>query len=141
MGRNSERLYNDISYSSNYVQIGGDLFMKNSMKKIMTRLFLVLPPLVGIISFGIDKAYVAEDTVSITLNKKAVDTQPAEIQNTGEAMREFDQYDAVKGAEFIDYNITTAFWQAYNTAPNGKTAPTEVEQKAALKSNLPNKLF
>lgn len=64
--------------------------MSNRLKRVFVSLMMVVPMITAMVGFGMDKTYAAEDTVSITLNKKAVDTYPTEIQNTGEAMGEFD---------------------------------------------------
>lgn len=106
-------------------------------KKIWMSLMLILPVITGMLTVGGANISALEtDSVEITLNKKAFDSDEAmqNIQNTGVAMPEFDKAKPLPGVGFTAYNVTEEFGKAYKEALNTNSAPSADEQKKAMEA-------
>ena len=90
------------------------------MKHVKKALGLMLALVLTMSSFLGTGALTVEaaSNVDITLHKKKFDTQPAEIQNTGEEMTEFATAKGFPGVEFKVYDVTAEFYAVLATAEN-----------------------
>lgn len=108
------------------------------MKKL-TKIISVLALLFGLFAalgsgmIEMAQADVPED-VSVTLHKKKMTALPAElIQNTGEAMPYFNQYDDMPNVEFTVYDVTDQF---YTLRAGGDSVETAMGKVAANPSGI-----
>lgn len=90
------------------------------LKKLRTLISLLILALPVMLNVGFaESVFAAEGAAQVTLHKKKMTSFPAEdIQNTGQTMPEFDQYQGLAGIEFKVYDVTSDF---YHHRAAGKT--------------------
>lgn len=124
------------------------------LTKILGVLTLLFSLFAGLGSIAMETAF-AQETATVTLHKKKMTELPDLIQNTGEEMAHFDQYeDYEMGAEFNVYDVTDRFYaeratgktveeafEAINNTPTGATAIRNgvTDNNGELIFNLPKK--
>lgn len=78
---------------------------------VLVALLLMIPAMTGLVSST--QTHAASDNATIILHKKKMTTLPdPTIQNTGNEMPEFDQYDGLGDVEFKIYDVTVAYYAA-----------------------------
>lgn len=89
--------------------------MKRKVAGLLTVIVCLLPLITGVFGFGGAAQAAEEGKVDVTLHKKKMDQFPtADIENTGELMEEFNQYEGLPGVTFEAWDITADFYAALN---------------------------
>ena len=76
--------------------------MIKKIVKVLLTVLLIVPSIAGLIGGGI-AGYGEElppEKASVTVHKKKMNSSVGPIQNTGDIMNEFDQYDGLENVEF-----------------------------------------
>lgn len=106
------------------------------MTGLLAVIAFLLPLIMGMFGFG-ETSYADaptdEQKVKVTLHKKKMDQFPTEdVQNTGEEMSEFNQYEGLPGVTFKAWDISDDFYDQLN-AKVSATAPAAEYADAAKK--------
>lgn len=102
---------------------------KGKIFSLLTTILCLVPLFVGLLGMG-EEASAAIEKVNVTLHKKKMDEFPTGgVQNTGEVMSEFNNYDPLPGVEFTVYDITNAFYTALNAELTGNESTEEYAAK------------
>lgn len=116
---------------------------RKRMTGLLAVIAFLLPLITGMFGFG-ETSYADaptdEQKVNVTLHKKKMDQFPTEdIQNTGEEMSEFNQYEGLPGVTFKAWDISDDFYSQLN-AEVSATASAE-EYAAAVKKLMKEFVF
>ena len=103
---------------------------------MVTAIICLLPLIAGAFGFG-NAAQAAEEKVNVTLHKKKMDQFPThDVENTGEEMDEFNQYEGLPGITFEAWDITADFYEKLNgiVGQNASDAEYATAVKGLMKS-------
>lgn len=87
--------------------------------------------------FGFSGAVEAAMTQKVVIHNLKYEKLPNEIQNTGDEMRDFTG-EPLAGSVFTAYDVTTAYWTAYNSASGDHEAKEAAGIAAAKKVDTTN---
>lgn len=102
---------------------------RKRMTGLLAVIAFLLPLITGMFGFG-ETTYAAapadEQKVNVTLHKKKMDQFPTEdVQNTGEEMSEFNQYEGLPGVTFKAWDISDDFYDQLNAKVSATDSAAE----------------
>lgn len=119
----------------------GMKMIKKIVKVLLTVLLIVpsIAALSGSGTIGYAEGSPEDGQAAVTIHKKKMTTAPSSpIQNTGEVMSEFDQYDGLGDVEFNVYNVSAEFYELLNTTnPSTSEKYTRTEAIAEVQKIVP----
>lgn len=104
--------------------------MIKKIVKVLLTVLLIVPSIAGLIGGGI-AGYGEElppEKASVTVHKKKMNSSVGPIQNTGDIMNEFDQYDGLENVEFKIYDVSQEFYASLRETNSRTAAIAAVQQ-------------
>lgn len=104
--------------------------MIKKIVKVLLTVLLIVPSIAGLIGGGI-AGYGEElppEKASVTVHKKKMNSSVGPIQNTGDIMNEFDQYDGLENVEFKIYDVSQEFYASLRETNSRTEAIAAVQQ-------------
>lgn len=106
--------------------------MIKKIVKVLLTVLLIVPSIAGLVGGGI-AGYGEElppEKASVTVHKKKMNSSVGPIQNTGDIMNEFDQYDGLENVEFKIYDVSQEFYASLRETNSRIAAIAAVQQIA-----------
>lgn len=108
---------------------------KRSLWTLVASLVMVLPFFLGF--GGMPEAFADEkDTQTVTLHKLQFAEIPGEQQNTGDDNMEYSSSKPLAGAIFTAYDMTSVYWEEYDSTQGDDKAKTDAAQKAVMAEDI-----
>ncbi|MDT2743561.1 SpaH/EbpB family LPXTG-anchored major pilin [Enterococcus asini] len=104
--------------------------MIKKIVKVLLTVLLIVPSIAGLVGGGI-AGYGEElppEKASVTVHKKKMNSSVGPIQNTGDIMNEFDQYDGLENVEFKIYDVSQEFYASLRETNSRIAAIAAVQQ-------------
>ncbi|WP_270598307.1 SpaH/EbpB family LPXTG-anchored major pilin [Enterococcus asini] len=107
--------------------------MIKKIVKVLLTVLLIVPSIAGLVGGGI-ASYAATEPPDgkafVKVHKKKMNSSVEPIQNTGEIMNEFDQYDGLENVEFKIYDVSKEFYASLRETNSRIAAIAAVQQIA-----------
>lgn len=105
--------------------------MIKKIVKVLLTVLLIVPSIAGLVGGGI-ASYAATEPPDgkafVKVHKKKMNSSVEPIQNTGDIMNEFDQYDGFENVEFKIYDVSKEFYASLRETNSRIAAIAAVQQ-------------